>query len=194
MLHTLNLLPMLFPESMSLPGEQQLTGALEIESHLQNPSLPLALAPLLAAVTDVEGAKELSRRWRLSSRQASRITWLIQNQRGLYGAATQNWSQLQRLLAHEGRDELIDWFAAETACDRADPDDLAYCRERAAWPEAKLNPPPLLTGDTLVEAGLVPGRNYGHLLDATRDAQLDGHITTPEEALEYAKKLAAQSD
>ncbi|MEE2781398.1 MAG: CCA tRNA nucleotidyltransferase [Planctomycetota bacterium] len=190
MLLDLKLLPTLFPESMPMPGEQQFTNLLEVEAELQTPSLPLALAPLLAAITDAEGAQEVSKRWRLSTRQANRIAWLIQNQRELYGATGKNWSQLQRLLAHQGREELVGWLAAEVACKRAEADDLAYCRERIAWPEEKLNPPPLLSGDTLIAAGLVPGKNFAHLIESTRDAQLDGHISTPEEAIEYAKQLA----
>ena len=96
-------------------------------------------------------------------------------------------------MIHEGRDELIGLLAAQTACQLTDAADLAFCRERIAWPVEKLNPPPLLTGDALIEAGLLPGKKFAHLLDEVRDAQLEGEITTPEEALQYAKKIAAES-
>ena len=46
-----------------------------------------------------------------------------------------------------------------------------------------LAPPPLLTGDHLVNAGYTPGPNFRDWLDAAYDAQLEGRITTRDEAL-----------
>ncbi len=52
-----------------------------------------------------------------------------------------------------------------------------------------LNPPPLLTGDDLKALGIAQGPIFKRLLDAVRDAQLDGTIRTPEEAMELVKRL-----
>jgi len=51
-------------------------------------------------------------------------------------------------------------------------------------------PPPLLTGDHLTAAGLRPGPLFRKLLEATYDAQLEGHLTTPAQALSHALSLA----
>ena len=193
LLHDVGLLPMLFPQSTEPPSEHAFAQVLSIEAHLTTPSFPLSLAPLLAAVTDARGAKDLAKKWRLSSRQANRVGWLVENHEALHAAPTQHWPTVQRILIHEGRDELIGLLAAQTACQLTDAADLAFCRERIAWPVEKLNPPPLLTGDALIEAGLLPGKKFAHLLDEVRDAQLEAAITTPEEALQYAKKIAAES-
>ena len=194
LLHEVGLLPMLFPESMPLPGRDALAEVLAIESHLSAPSFPLALAPLLAAVTDPHGARDLAKQWRLSSRQAGRISWLVENYRTLHAAQTQRWPRLQRVLIHEGRDELVSLLAAQAACKQADGADLAFCRERVAWPTEKLNPPPLLTGDSLIEAGLSPGKKFAKLLEEVRNAQLEGRVTTPEEAMHYAKRMADEGN
>ena len=194
MLHTLNLLAMLFPEAMQLPDPAQFTELLEEEAQLADPSFPLALAPLLARVTDADGTKDLAQQWRLSTRQATRTAWLVKHRHALHDAAHQSWPRLQRILIHEGRDELIGWLAAEAACGRAEPADLTYCRDRIAWPAEKLNPPPLLTGDDLVDAGFRPSKIFAELLETTRDAQLEGQITTRAEAIQYVKNLSPPSE
>jgi len=51
-------------------------------------------------------------------------------------------------------------------------------------------PPPLLTGDHLTAAGLRPGPLFRKLLEATYDAQLEGHLSTPAQALSHALSLA----
>jgi poly(A) polymerase len=48
-------------------------------------------------------------------------------------------------------------------------------------------PPRLLTGHDLIAMGLEPGPEFGRILRAAHDAQLEGRITTKEEALRYAK-------
>ena len=83
-------------------------------------------------------------------------------------------------------------LAAQAACGQAEPADLAFCRERIAWPSEKLNPPPLLNGDALIAAGFEPSKRFASLLDAVRDAQLEGRVSSPEKAIEYAKKIAAK--
>ena len=194
LLHDVGLLPMLFPESMPAPGRDALAEVLSLESHLSAPSFPLALTPLLAAVTDARGARDLAKQWRLSSRQANRVGWLVENHEALHAAPTQRWPQLQRILIHEGRDELVSLLAAQAACKQADRADLAFCQERVAWPVEKLNPTPLLTGDSLIEAGLTPGKKFARLLEEVRDAQLEGRVTTPKEAMHYAKQMADEGN
>lgn len=54
-------------------------------------------------------------------------------------------------------------------------------------------PPPLVTGDDLTAAGLRPGPTFKRALDAAYDAQLEGAISTKEQALEIAKRAASGS-
>lgn len=49
-------------------------------------------------------------------------------------------------------------------------------------------PPPLLTGKDLIEMGFKPGPNMGKLLREISDLQLEGTITTVEEAKRHAEK------
>jgi tRNA nucleotidyltransferase (CCA-adding enzyme) len=50
-------------------------------------------------------------------------------------------------------------------------------------------PPPLLLGRHLIPLGVVPGPGMGKVLQAVYERQLDGHVTTLEEALAVAHEL-----
>ena len=71
-------------------------------------------------------------------------------------------------------------------------------RERVEWLQKQLDefleadfaPPPLVTGDDLTAAGFRPGPVFKRVLDAVYDAQLEDRVTTKEDALALAKKLA----
>lgn len=51
-----------------------------------------------------------------------------------------------------------------------------------------VSPPPLVSGDDLIQLGLKPGPAFSRLLNLVYDAQLDRTIASREEALEWLKK------
>jgi len=55
-------------------------------------------------------------------------------------------------------------------------------------------PPPLITGDDLVAAGFRPGPIFKLILQRIYDAQLEGRITSRQEALDLARREAAAAD
>jgi poly(A) polymerase len=59
-------------------------------------------------------------------------------------------------------------------------------------PEEVYKPTPLLTGRDLIEAGLKPGPRFKQLLQDLEDAQLEGHITTREQAINLLRNLMAK--
>lgn len=59
---------------------------------------------------------------------------------------------------------------------------------RALTPE-EINPKPFLTGDDLVARGLQPGPEFGRLLGALEVEQLEGRVTTREEAEAFYERL-----
>jgi poly(A) polymerase len=65
--------------------------------------------------------------------------------------------------------------------------EIEFCREKLALPGQVFNPPPLITGEDLKQLGIPPGPAYRELLDAVRDAQLEGAIATRDEALRLVK-------
>ena len=54
--------------------------------------------------------------------------------------------------------------------------------------EEQIRPPLLLTGEDLIAAGYKPGPGFRQMLTLAEDAQLEGTITTREEALELVRR------
>jgi poly(A) polymerase len=52
-----------------------------------------------------------------------------------------------------------------------------------------LCPEPLVTGDDLIRAGMLPGPSFKRILDSVYDAQLEDRVRTSTEALELARSL-----
>ena len=50
-------------------------------------------------------------------------------------------------------------------------------------------PPPLLLGRHLLTLGLAPGPEVGRILKAVYERQLDGHVTTTDEAIDAAREI-----
>ncbi len=56
-------------------------------------------------------------------------------------------------------------------------------------PAESISPPPLVDGDDLMHAlGLRPGKRIGELLEAIREAQVMGEVSTREQALDLARR------
>ena len=99
------------------------------------------------------------------------------------------WSALQPILIHDGVGDLLAMHEAEAAMGTGEAEDAAYCRRQLQRPRDALDPPPLLTGDDLVDHGVPRGPQYRLLLQRARDAQLDGEIHTRAEALALADRI-----
>jgi hypothetical protein len=161
---------------------------------------PLALAALLLELNGVHGSPreaagavlELGAAWRLSNHESQRAAWLVEHRHALRDAPHAPWSRVQPVLVHPGIAELLALLEAECRAGGRPPRDVNYCRQKLALPPEKLDPPPLLTGEDLIRAGVPRGKVYRVLLEVARRAQLDGEITTRDEALHLVQRLLAQ--
>jgi hypothetical protein len=191
------------------------TGGLALEptlallERLHDPTFALALAVLLHGVEAPDSrlltpdsrppkggtptiAAAIGRHWRLARKDSDRAGWLLAHWGALGAARQMPWSKLQRLLTSEGVVELLALHDALAAVGEIDPAEIHYCRERLALPPAELNPPPLVTGADLIALGIPRGKLYARLLEQLRDAQLDGLVTTKDDALALARRLWKQ--
>ena len=62
-------------------------------------------------------------------------------------------------------------------------------RKQEEFANEPIIPPPLLRGDDLIALGLKPGPQFGEILEAVETRQLEGTLTSREEALEWVKKF-----
>jgi poly(A) polymerase len=174
------------------------------------PSFPLALGALLHDVgkprtvgrtperytfyyhehVGTRMASEICQRLKLSNAERERIEWLVEKHQFLCDARKMRLSKLKKTLAEPGIHELLALHRADAlACGRS-TDHVDFCEHLlSTWTPDELDPPPLITGDDLKAMGLEPGPEYARLLDAVREAQLEGTVTTREEALELVSSL-----
>jgi tRNA nucleotidyltransferase/poly(A) polymerase len=161
--------------------------AMDVLGRLKMPGFPLALAAILAEQADTGSVRAVGLRWKLSNQESDEAAWLVEHRTALAGARSMRWSKLQPTLVHPWAESLA---ALHEAAAPQGPDEAAWCRQRMAQPREVLDPPPLVTGDDLCRQGLRPGRKFKTILQAVRDAQLDGEIATQKEALWLAMELS----
>jgi poly(A) polymerase len=155
------------------------------------PSFPLAFAALLHDLAP-QVVLDLSARLKLSNAERDRTAWLVENQRVLIDAPDLPRHRLKRLLASDGIADLLALHRAIATAEATDLAHVAYCEAYLRdQPEGPIDPPPLLTGHDLARHGLRPGPRFATLLDALRDAQLDGLVNTREEALAFVDRQSA---
>lgn len=136
---------------------------------------PLALATAFHPVGK-KLAAAACRRLKLSNHEQLRVEWLIDHQNDPADSPRMPNSQLYPLLVQPGIRDLIELHRALGGS----PEFVEKILRET--PMEKLNPAPLLTGDDLTARGLKPGPMFKKILQAARDAQLDGKISTKEQA------------
>lgn len=181
------LLPEVAPHALA--NDELWLVALKRLEQLADATVPLGLAALLFGMVDPGDVRQLGQRLRLSNKEVDRTMWLLEHLPAMLDAASLPWPRLQRLLVHDGRDELL---ALQASILPANDPGLARCREQLALPSEELNPPPLVTGDDLLRNGVRAGRQFTQLLEHLRDQQLDGALLTAEDALRAAQRWMAE--
>ncbi len=171
-------------------AQQRLEQSLETLGRLQQPSFPLALAALLHKLVDAQAAAAVGRRWRLSNAETDRCCWLITHFQAVRNARSMPWSALQPLLIAPGIEELLGLLEASGEQERQASQ---YCRQLLQQPAERLDPPPLLSGQDLLDYGVKPGPIFKELLHRVRAEQLDGRIRTKAEALALVDRVLAAS-
>ncbi len=189
---------------------------LRVLDLLAQPSFPLAMAALLHDVGKPRTvartperytfhahehvgkrlASDICSRLKLSNEERERIEWLVEKHQVLSDSRQMRPSKLKTLLVHRGIEELFALHRADALAWDRPLDHVEYAEEaRRAWlADGTLDPPPLITGDDLIAMGLKPGPRFKVLLDRAREAQLDGLISTPEQAQELVRQRLGENE
>jgi len=185
--------PILFEEVLGLPPLQSaqsrewpvLAGLPEKSSR------PLALAAILldSQCPDLKPAiHQLRTRLMLSNTELEELLFLAEKLPLL-----EKWEDLPK---HTLKRIMADprWPTLD-ALYKADPQNsdqlLAFAERTTTLSDEGVAPPPFITGDTLITLGLSPGPTFKRLLETLYDQQLEGELTTKEDALAATKNLIA---
>jgi poly(A) polymerase len=134
-------------------------------------------------------AAEICRRFRFSNDETRQILALVENHMRFMDAGRMKASTLKRFFRLESFDEHLALHRMDCLAASGNLDHWQFVRERwLAMPAEVVRPQPLLTGRELIAAGYRPGAEFKAMLRAVEDAQLEGTIATPDEALRLVKE------
>ncbi|MDZ4857926.1 MAG: CCA tRNA nucleotidyltransferase [Candidatus Hydrogenedentes bacterium] len=137
-------------------------------------------------------AEEVCTRLRMSNADTDRIVWLVAQHMRLAHAPQMRESKLKRFVREPGFDELLKLGRYDCEASHGDTSTITWIEQYIAnlSPDA-VRPTPLITGNDLIALGMTPGPVFKEILISVEDAQLEGRISTAEEALTLAKRLRA---
>ena len=131
---------------------------------------------------------EICRRFRFSNDETRQILALIENHMRFAAAPQMRSSTLKRFFQLEGFEQHLALHRMDCLAGSGNLDHWNFVRERwQSMPPEAVRPQPLITGRDLIAAGYRPGPAFQQILRAVEDAQLEGTIATPDEALHLAR-------
>jgi poly(A) polymerase len=97
-------------------------------------------------------------------------------------------AKLKRFMAREGFEEELELHRVDCQSSHGALDNYDFLKTKAEeFANEPLIPPPLVTGHDLMGLGWKPGPHFGPVLEAVQTAQLEGALTTTEEAIAWIK-------
>ncbi len=211
------LLPHLLPEISAMKGVAQppeyhpegdvYVHTLKMLEMLDAPSPTLALGVLLHDVgkprtqtfedrirfnghekVGADMAADICERLRMSNADTARVVWLVGQHMRVSAVKEMRASKLKRLVREDGFPELLELFRIDCASSHGRMDTYEWLRDRAAelGPD-EVRPNPLITGNDLIEMGIKPGPLFSEILHAVEDLQLEGALTSRDEALAHVR-------
>jgi poly(A) polymerase len=129
-------------------------------------------------------AADICRRFRFSNDETRQTLSLVENHMRFADAQHMKASTLKRFFRLENFPQHLELHRMDCLAGSGNLDHWNFVRERyESMPAESVRPAPLLTGRELIAAGYQPGAAFKEMLRAVEDAQLEGVIATPAEAL-----------
>ena len=136
-------------------------------------------------------ARTILNRLRFSNEDAAQILALVQHHMQFGDVMKMKQSTLKRFLRLPKFDEHLALHFADASSAHGDLSKYEFAKQRLEeLGEEQIRPPLLLTGDDLIAAGYAPGPQFRQMLTLAEDAQLEGSISTREQALELVRTVA----
>lgn len=219
LLHEVGLLRVILPEVEAMervpqpdafhPEGDVFTHTVLALDHLHAPSPVLAMGVLLHDVgkpptytvedrvrfprhdeVGAEITQRICRRLRFSNEETERIVALVREHMRFKDLPKMRPAKARRFFARPDFLDHLELHRVDCLASHGDLTTYAWAKEAYArlFAEEPM-PPRLVTGDDLIELGLKPGPMFREILAAVEDEQLEGRISTREEALAFVKRL-----
>lgn len=134
-------------------------------------------------------AADICRRFRFSNEETRQTVALVDNHMRFADAPRMRASTLKRFFRLENFPEHLALHRMDCLAAHRNLEIYDFVRERyESLPEQEVRPAPLLTGRELIAAGYKPGPAFKEMLQVAEDAQLEGAISSPEDALAMVRE------
>jgi poly(A) polymerase len=138
-------------------------------------------------------AEEICRRFRLSNDDTDQVLSLVANHMRFGDVQRMKDSTLKRFFRLPRFEQHLELHRLDCQSSHRDLSLYEFAKEKFyTLPAEQIRPQPLITGADLIAAGYEPGPKFKELLTAVEDAQLDGSISTKEEAMELVRDKARE--
>jgi poly(A) polymerase len=140
-------------------------------------------------------AADICRRFRFSNDETRQILALVDNHMRFADAPRMKASTLKRFFRLDNFLEHLALHRMDCMAAHRNLEIYDFVRERyESLPEQEVRPTPLLTGRELIAAGYTPGPAFKGMLQSAEDAQLEGAISTPEQAMALVRERFGSPD
>jgi poly(A) polymerase len=137
----------------------------------------------------VKMAEEICRGLRFSNDDTEQILALVKNHMRFGHATRMSESTLKKFLRLPRFDEHLALHRADCLASHGGLATYDFVRQkRDETPPDVMRPQPLVTGDDLIAAGHRPGPKFREILGAVEDAQLEGRLSSRDQALEFVQR------
>lgn len=137
-----------------------------------------------------EMAEQVMTRLRFSRQEINVVVEAVRNHMIFKDVKEMRPAKLRRFMARPNFGIELELHRVDCAGSHGDLENHQFLVSKASeFAREPLIPPPLIRGDDLIALGLKPGPRMGQLLEAIQTAQLEGEVTTREEALELLGTL-----
>ena len=132
---------------------------------------------------------DICERLRMSGARASRIQELVANHMRFMHVEKMRDSRLKRFLREPYFEELLELHRIDCLASHGNLRTYDFCTEKLReLQEESLRPPRLIDGHELMRMGYPPGPKLGEILVSIEDEQLEGRISTTEQAKSFARR------
>jgi len=133
----------------------------------------------------LEIAEKLLDRLRYSNKEKEQALALVGHHMRFMHVREMRESKLKRFLRMEGFDEHLALHRLDCSSSHGSLDNWEFMKaQQEVLAEEQLRPPRMVTGADLIAAGYDPGPDFKAILEAAEDWQLEGTVSSKDEAME----------
>ncbi len=141
-----------------------------------------------------EMAETILRRLKYSNGTIAAVVPMVARHMQFMNVKQMRTAKLKRFMAEPNFKQEMELHRVDCGSSNGFTDNYEFLQKKEAEFAAEpLIPPALVNGRDLMELGLEPGPRFKEILEAIQTEQLEGRILAREPALDYLKRLAAET-